>query len=106
MGGIAYGTSDDVGDVHQVVIYNIGKVIRRESIALDEDKVLLVLLLLVPPVDPVHKRGRDSSPEAYYVRLSPRSPVGRLLGGDVTAGAWVPRRLVMRRGVLLMLLEV
>lgn len=103
---LAYGASDYVGDPHQVVVHDIRKVIRREAITLDEDKVLLLLLLLIPPVDPVHERRGLPSLETHHVRLAPGGPVGGLLGGDGPAGARVARRLVARRSVLLVLLEV
>lgn len=85
-----HGASDNMGDFHQVVIHYISEVIGREPVGLDENKVLLVLLLLVSPVNPVHEREGAPALEAHHVGLAPRRPVGRLLGGDATASAGIP----------------
>src|SRR6266566_7329206 len=45
--------SDNVGDLHQMVVYHIGEMVRRESVRLDDDEVILGVPLLVEPINDI-----------------------------------------------------
>lgn len=83
--------ADDVRHLHQVVVHDIGEMVRREPIRLENDKVLLDVLLLEVAVDGVaeFRVPKGVSLEADDVRLAG----GRALGGfrrvDGAAGAGV-----------------
>lgn len=44
-------------NLHQVVVDNVGEVVRRESIRLHQDKIFFHVLLLERPVDGITKLG-------------------------------------------------
>lgn len=48
-----YLSTDDMADLHKMVIHHIREMIRGEPISLHEDKVLLILLLLVRAINGV-----------------------------------------------------
>ena len=101
-----YSAPDDMGNFHQVIVDYIGKVVRGESIALDEDKVVFLLLLLVSAIDTVYKGESVSTLESDDMGLSLGRSIGGLFRGYVSAGARVPRRLVLRYGLCLVLFQV
>jgi hypothetical protein len=101
-----YSAPDDMGNFHQVIVDYIRKVVRGESIALDEDKVVFLLLLLVPAINTVYKGESISTLEPDDMGFSLGRSLGRLFRGYVSAGARVPRRLVLRYGLCLVLFQV
>ena len=78
--GLSYLASDDVGYLHQVVVYDVGQVVRGEAVRLEEDKVLFLVLFLEGAVDGVAELGppKGVAFEAHHVRLSVRGAPVRL----------------------------
>jgi len=104
----SYLATDNVRYAHEMVVHNISKVISRVSIALDDDQVatLLVLLLVVPkhPVDDRHRLLAKL--EANAVFLPRCCAPGRFLEIQVPAVAWVSRPMALRQALLPLFLEV
>lgn len=93
-GGWTHFTTNNVRNLHEMVVHDVGEVIRRIPVRLHEHKVLLGLLLLERPVDGVSELGGAEARrvEADHVRLPRGSAAVRLRAGDGTAGARVGRR--------------
>jgi hypothetical protein len=91
-----------------MVIHNIGKVIRRVPVALDDDKVaaLFVLLLVVPkhPVDDRHRLLAHL--EADAVLLPGGCASGRFTEAQVPTVAWVSGPKASRKALLPLLFEL
>lgn len=84
-----HDASNNMGDLHEVVIDNIGKVVRRESVRLDEDEIALILVLLVMPVDGISERRTPLAAEPDHVALATGSTTCRLVGRDAAASTGV-----------------
>lgn len=101
------GASDDVGDVHEVVVDDVGEVVGRVAVSLDEDEVVLVLALLVVAVDAVDEGGAAAlSVEADDVGFAGGGAAFGLGDGDGAAGSWVVGGAAALEGLLLVALEV
>lgn len=88
--GNTHLATDDMCDLHEMVIHHVCKMIRRIPISLHENKILLGLLLLKGPVDGVlePRRPETARVETNNVSLAGRSPGIRLGPGN---GAARPR---------------
>ncbi len=98
-----YGSPDDVGNLHEVIVDNVGKVVGGKPITFHEDKVLLGVLLLEAVVDNIFDDdGRFRAPKPYS-ELFPVVGTGiRFCKGNVATCAWVVGRLArLRRESLL-----
>lgn len=82
-------------NLHQVVIDNVGQMVCRESIRLHQDKVLLRVLLLEPPIDGIMELWPTKlvALEANHMRLPRFCAAIRLVGVYGAACARVNRRL-------------
>jgi hypothetical protein len=79
-----------MGDLHVVVINDVGEVVSRETIPLHDDKVILGVLLDEAVVDDVsNHQGPLGALEAYGERVPLVGAIIRLLGGDVGTCAWI-----------------
>lgn len=104
--GRTYGTADNMGDLHGVVINNIREVVRREPISLPDDKVFLWLCLSVPLVDEIPNRSRGRiAPKSHGVRVAPCAALfgffSRYTGACPRISCWKPLLV----GVSLMCLQ-
>lgn len=88
--GDTHLSTDNMGDLHEMVIHHVCKMIRRIPISLHENKILLGLLLLEGPVDGVFEPRcpETTRVEANNVILAGCGPGVRLGAGD---GAACPR---------------
>lgn len=78
-------------NLHKTVINDVGEMVRRIPVRLEDDKVLLSLLLLERPVDGVLEAQdpKGIAPEAHDVGLTRRGALFCLGGGDGAACPWV-----------------
>lgn len=104
--GVAHDSADDVGDLHEVVIDDVGEVVRRVAVGLDDDEVALVLVLLVLAVDDVGEGRPALAAEPDDVALAGPGAARRLVGRDAAACAGVADEVAAVQGLLLVPLEV
>jgi hypothetical protein len=101
-----HDASDNVGDLHEVVINDIGKMVCRKPICLHENEVALVLVLLVVPIHGIRERRATLTAESDDMALATRSTARRLVGRDAAAGSGIVDQVAAVEGLLLVLLEV
>ena len=85
---MTYRASNDVCDVHQMIVNDIGKMVGWKTVRLDENKVILVLPLLETAVRQIDKaRSRDGvvSLEAYDMLLAAGSAFVGFISTDCPA---------------------
>lgn len=96
-----------MGDLHEMIVNHVGEVVGRVPIALDEDEVILILVLLVVAVDLVDEEWAAFAPEAHDVFLAVGSAAFGLRGGDTTTRPRVVcRAAAIVENLLLVALEV
>lgn len=104
-----YNTADDVGHVHEMIVNDIGKVVRGIPVRLEQDEVTVVLVLLVMAVDDVGE-GRTTAfraTEAYNVALAIGGAASSLVRRYRTAGTGVVDGVgAAVEGLLLVALEL
>ena len=89
-GGQVLAAADDVGNAHQVVIHNVGKVVGRHTIGLDQNLVIQLLDIdLDVAVDHIVKPGHAGLGNllADDIRLTRSQLGGDFLGGQIAAVA-------------------
>jgi hypothetical protein len=95
-----------MGDLHVVVVNNVGEVVGRETIPLHDDKVILGVLLAEAVVDHVSDHeGPLSALEAYCEPFPLVGAFIRLLGGDVETCTRIEGWLSGNVGVSLVFLQ-
>lgn len=87
--GLAYLATDNVCDLHQMIVYHVRKVIRRIPVRLHENEIFLLNLLLERAVGGVNEAGGTKlfRIQTHNMRLTRSSSLVRLLGRDGPAGA-------------------
>lgn len=83
--------ANDVCDFHQVVVDDVGKVVRRIAVRLYQDKVLFTIFLLKRAVDGVTRlwAAKLVAAEAHYMRLASVCTALGLSIANGAAGAWI-----------------
>ena len=70
-------------DTHEVVIHNVGKVIRRKPVTFHDDEVVLGKLFLIQAIDNVANRDRRrAASKTDSMGLTPGSSFIGLIGGN------------------------
>ena len=86
--GKILAAADDMGDAHQVIVHNIGKVVGGHTVSLDQNLVIQLLDIdLDVAVDNIVKAGHAALGDflADDIRLTGGQLGGNLLGGEAAA---------------------
>lgn len=95
-----------MSDLHQVVVDDIGKVVCRKPVRLDENEIALVLVLLVKPVNGVRERRAALAAEPDDMAFATRSSTCGLVRRYAATGAGVVDQVAAVEGLLLVPLKV
>lgn len=106
IGVASYNAPNHVGDLHEMVVHDVGKVVGRVAIRLDENEVAFSFVLLVVPVDQVRERWTTLTQESDDVAFTICCAACGLVRRDTAARPRVVDEAPSVESLLLVSLEV